>query len=118
MGKKLNAVYQALIEGATNGLDGRKLYDFVVERCPKTSAKRIVKASLFALSDPDIRDRDVLEAIYALAITYRLSSLGVEEDMPDEEEDDARAPSLSVGLKNKLEGSVAKLPVQIAAASA
>ncbi|MFA1677382.1 hypothetical protein [Rhizobium mongolense] len=79
MGKKLNKVYDALVNGAADGLVGEELYAYVTEKCPKTSSKRVVKASLFALSDPDVKDRAVLEAIYALAIRYRFSSLGVEE---------------------------------------
>lgn len=109
MGKKLNKVYDALLEGATEGRRDQQLYDFVKEQCPKTSSKRIVKASLFALSDPDVRDRKVLEAIYALAITYRLSALGVEEDAHKNDDDDSHAPKVSDKLKKKLEGSVSKL---------
>lgn len=101
----LNKVYDALLEGAADGHRGKQLYDFVADQYPKTSSKRIVKASLFALSDPDVRDRDVLEAIYELAITYRLSSLGVEEDAHDDDDDDAQAPLMAANLKSKLQSS-------------
>lgn len=109
MGKKLNEVYHALLDGASQGLKDKALYKFVSAECPKTSSKRIVKASLFALSDPDVRDRDVLETIYALAISYRLSSLGVDEDSHDADDDDGQAPNVSAGLKAKLENSASKL---------
>lgn len=109
MGKKLNKVYDALLDGASQGLKDKALYDFVVDECPKASSKRIVKASLFALSDPDVRDRDVLETIYALAISYRLSSLGVEDDAPDADDDEGQAPTVSADLKAKLENSTSKL---------
>lgn len=115
MGKKLNKVYEELLEGATDGLKKQGLYDYVLERCPETSSKRIVKASLFALSDPHVRDRHILEAVYALAITYRLSALGVEYDTPEEDDDDTGAPSVSAGLKNKLESSTSPLPPVTAA---
>jgi hypothetical protein len=110
MGKKLNKVYEALVNGAADGLTGEALYSCVTEHCPKTSSKRIVKASLFALSDPAVKDRRVLEAIYDLAITYRLSSLGVEEDEHEADDDESRAPSVSQGLKTRLESTVSPIP--------
>jgi hypothetical protein len=70
--KKRKKVYDALIDGATQGLSDASLYDFVLEKCPKTTSKRIVRASLLALSDPDVRDAKVLQIIYALAIKHRL----------------------------------------------
>ena len=72
MGEKRKQVYAALIEGATAGLADDKLYHFVLERCPKTSSRKIVRASLLALSDPDVMDCNVLNVIYALAIKHRL----------------------------------------------
>jgi hypothetical protein len=36
-----------------------------------------VKAALFALSDPDVKDRDVLERIYGLAIRCRVVLSGL-----------------------------------------
>lgn len=110
MGKKLNKVYEALVNGAADGLAGKDLYAYVNEKCPKTSSKRIVKASLFALSDPDVKDRNVLEAIYGLAITYRLASLGAEEDAHEVDDEESSAPSISQELKNKLETTVATIP--------
>lgn len=109
MGKKLNKVYDALVTGAADGLTGRDLYSFVNEKYRKASAKRIVKASLFALSDPGIRDRSVLEAIYALAIDSRLSSLGVEEDDHETDDDDTNTPTVSEELKTKLETSTSRI---------
>lgn len=105
MGKKLNRVYNALIEGAADGRAGAGLHDFVTEKCPKTSSKRLVKASLMALTDPDVRERYVLEAIYDLAIKYRLSSLGIEDDTLEDDEDDGKAPSVSNELKSRLQNS-------------
>jgi hypothetical protein len=106
MGKKLNRIYETLIEGACDGLSDDALYSHVLSKYPKTSSKRIVKAALFALSDPEVKDRAVLERIYGLAIRYRLVSLGV-EDPSDDEEDNPSAPSVSHKLKTKLESSVA-----------
>lgn len=105
MGKKLNRVYNALIKGAADGLVGKELHDHVMGKCPKTSSKRIVKASLMALTDPDVKQRNVLEAIYDLAIKYRLSSLGVEDDTHEEDEGDGKAPSISSELKSRLQNS-------------
>ncbi|GGG13034.1 hypothetical protein GCM10010924_47760 [Rhizobium wenxiniae] len=45
----------------------------------------------------------MLEAIYGLAITYRLSSLGVEADAHEVDDEDDSAPSISQALKKRLE---------------
>lgn len=52
-------VYSALIEGAEAGLSAGALYDFVQNKCGKTSSKKIVRASLLALTDPKIRDATI-----------------------------------------------------------
>jgi len=110
MGKKLNRIYEALVEGAADGLAGKALYDHATAKSPDTSSKRIVKAALLALTDPDVRDRDVLERIYALAIDYRMTSLGIEVDS-HEDDDETRAPVISNKLRSKLNTSVSTLPV-------
>ena len=104
MGKKLNRVYQALLDGAIDGLSDQALYSYVQEECPKTSSKRIVKASLLALTDPDVKSKRVLDVVYALAIKYRLESLGVEEDH-DEDDETTAAPSVTEETKSKLSAS-------------
>ncbi len=109
MGKKLDRVYHALIEGATEGLQDDGLYQYVVEHCPKTSSKRIVKASLFALSDPDITDKNILDTIYALAIKYRLASLGVDDDAHEEDEDRPEAPRTTKKVKKELSSETADI---------
>jgi hypothetical protein len=107
MDKKLNRVYEALFEGA-DGLARRELCENIIAKAPKTSSKRIVKASLLALTDPDSQDQGALERIYD-AIQHRLSLLGVEEDEP-EDDDVSRAPAISDELKARLEALVAPLP--------
>lgn len=107
MGKKLDRVYHALLDGANQGLAGAELYEYVLGKCPKTSSRRVVKASLFALSDPDVRDKTVLDTIYALAIRYRLASLGVEEDTHDDDDDVPSAPSVTKKAKTELASSAA-----------
>jgi hypothetical protein len=109
MGKKLDRVYHALVDGASEGLTDGDLYKYVLDQCPKTSSKRIVKASLLALSDPHLKDRNVLSTIYALAIKYRLVSLGVEDDLDDEDEDRPAAPSLVEKTKKRLEETTADI---------
>ncbi|PWV98873.1 hypothetical protein DFR52_104163 [Hoeflea marina] len=79
--KKIRKVYDALIEGAYSGLADRQLHDYVVETCPEATSRRIVRASLLALSDPHVQDRNVLNVIYALAIKHRL------DGGPDSDED-------------------------------
>ncbi len=81
--KKIRKVYDALIEGAYNGLADKQLHDYVFEQCPKANSRRIVRASLLALSDPHVEDRNVLNVIYALAIKHRL------DGGPDSDEDDS-----------------------------
>lgn len=110
MGKKLNRVYHALIDGATEGLSGDELYEHVVEKCPKTSSKRVVKAALLALSDPELKDRNILNTIYALAIEYRLRSLGVEDE---DDDDDGAAPLITDLTKKWLEASTAQAASRI-----
>jgi len=80
--KKIRKIYDALVEGAYQGLSDVELHDHVFEQCPKASSKRLVRAALLALSDPEIQDRNVLNVIYALAIKYRL------DGGPDSDEDD------------------------------
>jgi hypothetical protein len=80
--KKIRKVYDALIDGAYLGLSDVELQDYVFEQCPKATSKRLVRASLLALSDPKVQDRNVLNVIYALAIKHRL------DDRPDADDDE------------------------------
>jgi len=92
MSDKKKRVYRALVDGATEGLSDKALFEFVHERVPKVSSKNIVRASLLALSDPDIKDGNILHTIYALAIKHRLDS-GHEDDGDEEEAPVAEAAS-------------------------
>ena len=87
--KKIRKVYDALIEGAYLGLSDKALHEYVMDNCPKATSKRIVRASLLALSDPDVKDHNVLNVIYALAIKHRLDGgpEGSEEDDSNENEE-------------------------------
>lgn len=87
MAGKIKKVYNALIEGATEGKSGKELYDFVKAECPKATSKRIVKASLRALTDPDVKDGNLLRVIYALAIQHRLDEVEAKDFEPDDEID-------------------------------
>ena len=89
--KDKKRVYEALVDGATEGLTDQALYDFVKARCPNATSKKIVRASLLALIDPHLRDRNILDVIYALAIKHRLddgegegapSALAANQNMP------------------------------------
>ena len=79
MGEKRKRVYETMIEGATNGLTDNALYNFIQNRCPNTSGKRIVRASLEALRDPNVKDRNMLQVVFALAINERMRGLGASE---------------------------------------
>lgn len=80
--KKIRKVYNTLIEGAYQGLSDTDLHDYVFKQCPKATSKRLVRASLLALSDPKVEDRNVLNVIYALAIKHRLD-VGPDTDEGD-----------------------------------
>lgn len=82
---KVGKIYDALIEGAERGLVDDALYRHVLEECPKASSKRIVKASLLALSDPDVKNAEILRVVYALAIKHRLDPV-TESDFEDIDE--------------------------------
>jgi hypothetical protein len=85
--KEKKRVYEALVDGAMEGLVGDALYDFVRKRCPKASSKKIVRASLLALTDPHLRDRNILDVIYALATKHRLDDSTVEDEHDEEAEE-------------------------------
>ncbi|WJH38487.1 hypothetical protein N7E02_07685 (plasmid) [Aliirhizobium terrae] len=76
MGKKLFSVYEVLVQGLGRGLSGYDLYDFVMRRCKASSNKRICRASLLAMSDDRVPDRNVLEGIYSIAADSRLRCSG------------------------------------------
>lgn len=103
--KKRKKVYEALIGGASSGLSDKALFQFVLEKCPHTTSKRMVRASLMALSDPDIKDANILHVIYALAIKHRLD--GGSEESSDEIEEMSKHPVKAKKLKPSLESSPA-----------
>lgn len=80
--KKIRKVYDALIEGSYQGLTDIDLHDYVLQRCPKSTSKHLVRAAMLALGDPDVQDRNVLNVIYALAIKHRLDG-GPDTDNED-----------------------------------
>ena len=99
MGEKRKKIYHALADGATEGLSEKALYEFIATRCPKTSSRKIVRAALLALTDPDVKDRSVLDTIYALAIKHRMDEIG-HGDPGDEQDDEPEiAPSVKPSKK-------------------
>lgn len=99
MSEKRKKIYHALVDGATEGLSDKALYDFVIKRCPKTSSKKIVRAALLALTDPDVTDRHVLDSIYALAIKHRMSEIGHDDSDDEPNEKPELAPSVKPSKK-------------------
>ena len=85
MPSKIDSIYEALIAGAEKGLSDDALFRHVLEHCPKASSKKIVKASLLALTDPDLNDAKILHVIYALAIKHRLDPVSKGDLTLDEE---------------------------------
>jgi len=82
---KIDRIYDALIDGAEQGLVDEALYRHILSECPKASSKKIVKASLLALTDPDVRDARILHVVYALAIKHRLDPVTDLDLEPTEE---------------------------------
>jgi len=96
--KEKKRVYEALVDGAMEGLTDQALYDFVKARCPKATSKKIVRASLLALGDPHLKDRNILDVIYALAIKHRLDDVVLDDG--EDEEPDEPAPSSQAANQN------------------
>ncbi|MBB4003188.1 hypothetical protein [Aurantimonas endophytica] len=105
MSRKRKKIYAALVDGATEGLAGRDLYDFVQKRCPKTSGKKIVRASLFGLTDPHLKDRNILNVIYDLAIRHRMDEVRPDEDHDDDDPNQAFPPGKKLGTRKDKESS-------------
>lgn len=78
MSSKKKDIQEALVEGASQGLFGKKLYEFVRNECPGAKNKKIVSAAFLVLSDPSIRERKILDVIYSLALERRIG-----DDEPD-----------------------------------
>jgi hypothetical protein len=93
---KIKKIYESLIAGAVAGLADEALFKHVKDECPKASSKKIVKASLLALSDDDIKDANILKVIYALAIKHRLDPITKDdiEDVPSIETPAQAMPTL------------------------
>lgn len=100
MSDKIKKIYEALLEGAESGLTDKALYKHIVDECPKATSKKIVKASLLALSDDELKDAQILKVIYDLAIKHRLDP-GSAEDV--EEPAATKMPKLKKGKASKKE---------------
>ena len=111
MSDKIKKIYHALIEGAEAGLSDNALFRHVVEECPKASSKKIVKASLLALSDPDLKDANILQVVYALAIKHRLDP-ATKEDI-EEPVEAVPEPAPDVKKKAKASKKQAEAPAAV-----
>jgi hypothetical protein len=60
-----------------------------------------VRAALLALSDPDLKDANILHTIYALAIKHRVDKHPYDEI--DAEDDDLAAPAIIRSGKSRAE---------------
>ncbi len=109
MSEKRRRVYEALLDGASEGLSGKALYEFVLERCPKATSKKIVRASLLALTDPDVRDQNILHTIYALAIAHRMDEVGNTCEPDEYENPTEKSPILRKIEKNRASAGVPEL---------
>jgi len=78
MGDK-RKLYEALVDGAMEGLTDKALHEYVAQRCQKTSGRKIVQAAILALQDPHLKDRNILDTICTLAIKHRVDELDEED---------------------------------------
>ncbi len=92
-------IQQALLEGAAGGLSGEPLLQFV-KRETKAKSKKIVHAAFFALSDPDLKDRKVLDTLFELGLSYRLRA-EEEDQSSDDAEPSSKAATLPLPEKAK-----------------
>lgn len=97
-GKK--KIYEALLEGAEKGLSGDELYAHVTGKVAKATSKKIVRASLLALTDPDLRDGTILQVIYALAIRHRLDPVTADDGHDDDDDEEPVAKKAKRGQKD------------------
>lgn len=74
MGEK-RKLYEALVDGAMDGLTDKALHEYVTRRCENASGKKIVQAAILALQDPHLKDRNILDTICTLAIKHRADDL-------------------------------------------
>lgn len=95
---------EALIEGATDGLTSGQLFVHVREKFPKAKTEKIVRAAFRALSEPTLKDRSILDVLYALALQHRLD----ERDGGGDDDGDAAPPK---ALKKLIQSKAAILPL-------
>ncbi|WP_448955055.1 hypothetical protein [Labrys neptuniae] len=76
MGETKKKIYEALVAGAEGGLHSAPLYAYVANKVPKSNNKRIIRAAIQALRDPQMTDPTSLKAICSLAVERRLIDLG------------------------------------------
>ena len=108
MGDRKRKIYSTVIDGAKEGLAVDALFSYIKDKHPKASSKKIVRASFLALSDPDLRDRNILNTIYGMAIKHRLDAAHEPDLDNDEEDDDAGQPPPAAAAVLPLEASDAK----------
>ncbi|MGJ4859708.1 hypothetical protein ACN6KF_005743 [Labrys sp. La1] len=78
MGETKKRIYEALITGAAKGLHSAPLYAYVANKVPRSDNKRVIRAALQSLRDPELTDPASLRAICSLAVERRLIDLGIE----------------------------------------
>lgn len=97
----------ALIDGATEGMNSAQLFDHVRHLHPKAKTEKIVRAAFHALSEPTLKDRNVLDVIYALALKHRLDEAG------DENEDTGVSTLKTLIKQAKSKAAILPLPDKI-----
>jgi hypothetical protein len=81
MGEK-KKLAEAIVDGAEQGLAGSALLEHARKIEPNSSTKKVAHAAFFALTDPSLKDKAVLDAIYALGIELRLDGGAAVQEKP------------------------------------
>lgn len=97
---------EALVDGATEGLTSMQLFAKVRGQYPKAKTGKIVRAAFHVLSEPTLKDRNILDVIYALALAHRL------DEAPEDGSDGDDVDEVPVAPKPKpAKSKAATLPL-------
>ncbi|MCX5569577.1 hypothetical protein OSH07_10275 [Kaistia sp. K-TC2] len=100
---------EALVDGATEGLNNKQLFERVRERYPKVKTSKIVRAAFHALSEPTLKDRNILDVIYALALKHRLDGVPSGQS-GDDDDDNSDTAELDGAASRKSKAATLPLP--------
>ncbi len=98
-------IQKALLEGVAGGLKGEALLQFA-KRETGAKDKKIVHGAFYALSDPDLKDRKVLDILFELGLSHRLRD--DDESQPETDASSSKAATLPLPETAKKKGDKPK----------